>query len=81
MVQNYVLHWYFSDSNISYLTEYLMSKIKRNFERNLKEVVVAQIGLMILNDDTLSIISFISPKREIQMFDINRFEYRISLFA
>ena len=27
MVQNYVLHWYFSDSNISYLTEYLMSKI------------------------------------------------------
>ena len=36
---------------------------------------------MILNDDTLSIISFISPKREIQMFDINRFEYRISLFA
>ena len=39
------------------------------------------IGLMILNDETLSIISFISPKREIQMFDINRFEYRISLFA
>ena len=27
MVQTYVLHWYFSDSNISYLTEYLMSKI------------------------------------------------------
>ena len=52
-----------------------------NFERNLKEVVVVQIGLMILNDETLSIISFISPKREIQMFDINRFEYRISLFA
>ena len=70
MVQNYVLHWYFSDSNISYLTEYLMSKI---YEYD--------IGLMILNDETLSIISFISPKREIQMFDINRFEYRISLFA
>ena len=65
MVQNYVLHWYFSDSNISYLTEYLMSKIyeydKRNFERNLKGVVVVQIGLMILNDVTLSIIFYLNP--------------------
>ena len=71
MVQNYVLHWYFSDSNISYLTEYLMSKIyeydKRNFERNLKELVAVQIGLLILIDETLSIIC------HKQMFDINRF--------
>ena len=71
MVQTYVLHWYFSDSNISYLTEYLMSKIyeydKRNFERNLKELVAVQIGLLILIDETLSIIC------HKQMFDINRF--------
>ena len=60
---------------------FVLNQCKLNFERNLKEVVVVQLGLMILNDETLSIISFISPKREIQMFDINRFEYRISLFA
>ena len=95
MVQTYALHLYFSDSNISYLTENLLSKIykydmilyfvliqcKLNFERNSKDLLLLQIGLMILNDETLSTITFVSPQLEIQMFDIKRFKYRISLFA
>ena len=52
-----------------------MPSSKLNFERNLKELVVVQIGLLILIDETLSIIC------HKQMFDINRFQYRISLFA